>query len=292
MELDPILSALSKLKQSINNRYNDLNDKYQLVHTQLDALNVKLDNYPDKIQKVNTKLERFNNKITILDEKVDSILSIANDLHTPSPTINVAVQENPVKTKWFPFESMLESWQSYCKDNNTTIIPKTETKLSGWVRDTWKAYKQYINNEPSTMTKEREELLKAANFPFNYLTSTNHPSENSEKKAKDTPTKQETKNTQKIIMEKEVGKNPNPTTTPSTRSSTIKKDTTTTKTTEYKNSESMSTEMKTTESNKTKSKNTESKTIVLLKQLGKKSITPPTKSIASIANDKKLSEKI
>jgi hypothetical protein len=142
------------------------------------------------------------------------------------------------------------------------------------------------------MTKEREELLKAANFPFNYLTSTNHPSENSEKKAKDTPTKQETKNTQKIIMEKEVGKNPNPTTTPSTRSSTIKKDTTTTKTTEYKNSESMSTEMKTTESNKTKSKNTESKTIVLLKQLGKKSITPPTKSTASIANDKKLSEKI
>ncbi len=124
MELDPILSALSKFKQSINNRYNDLNDKYQLVHTQLDALNVKLDNYPDKFQKVNTKLERFNNKITILDEKVDSILSIANDLHTPSPTIDVAVQ------------SMLESWQSYCKDNNTTIIPKIETKLSGWVRDT------------------------------------------------------------------------------------------------------------------------------------------------------------
>ena len=41
MDLDPILSALSKLEQSINNRYNDLNDKYQLVHTQLDALNVK-----------------------------------------------------------------------------------------------------------------------------------------------------------------------------------------------------------------------------------------------------------
>jgi len=95
MDLDPILSALSKLEQSINDRYNDLNDKYRLVHTQL---------------------EEFNNKITNLNEKVDSILSIANDLHTNSPTINVAVPENPVKTKCFPFASMLETWQSYCKD--------------------------------------------------------------------------------------------------------------------------------------------------------------------------------
>ena len=90
---------MSKLEQSINDRYNDLNDKYLLVLTQLDALNVKLDNYPDKFQQVNTKLEEFNNKITILDEKVDSILSIANDLHTTSPTINVAVPENHDKTK-------------------------------------------------------------------------------------------------------------------------------------------------------------------------------------------------
>jgi hypothetical protein len=67
-----------------------------------------------------------------------------------------------------------------------TIIPKAETKLSGWVRDTRKAYKQYINNEPSTMTKEREELLKAANFPFNYPTSTDGPSEQN---TKSTPTK-------------------------------------------------------------------------------------------------------
>jgi len=153
MDLDPILSALSKLEQSINDRYHDLNDKYQLIHTPLDALNVKLNNYPDKIQQVNTKLEEFSNKITILIEKVDSIISIANYLYTTSPTINVAVPENPV-SKQFPFESMLQTWQSYCKENNTTIIPKTDTKLSGWVRDTRKAYKQYINNEPSTMTKE------------------------------------------------------------------------------------------------------------------------------------------
>jgi hypothetical protein len=25
---------------------------------------------------------------------------------------------------------MLQTWQSYCKDNNTTIIPKTVTKLT------------------------------------------------------------------------------------------------------------------------------------------------------------------
>jgi hypothetical protein len=118
---------------------------------------------------------------------------------------------------------MLQTWQSYCKDNNTTIIPKTENKLSSWARDTQKAYKQYINNKPSIMTKKREELLKAANFPFNYPTSTNPPSEYSEKKAKPTPTKHETKNTQKIFKEKEVGKNSNPTATPSTRSSTRKK---------------------------------------------------------------------
>ena len=209
MDLDPILSALSKLEQSINDRYNDLNDRYN-----------------DKYQLVHTQLEEFNNKITILNEKVDSILSIANDLHTTSPTINVAAPDTPAKKKRFSFESMLQTWQSYCKDNNMKIIPKAETKLSGWVQDTWKAYKQYINNELSTMTKEWEELLKAANFPFNYPTSTNPPSENSEKKAKSTPTKHATKNTQKTVKEKEVGKNPNPTTTPSTRSSTIKKDTT------------------------------------------------------------------
>ena len=52
MDLDPILSALSKLEQSINDRYNDL-----------------------------------NNKITNLNEKVESILSIANDLHTTSPSM-------------------------------------------------------------------------------------------------------------------------------------------------------------------------------------------------------------
>jgi prefoldin subunit 5 len=74
MDLDPILSALSKLEQSINDRYTDL-----------------------------------NNKITNLEEKVESILSIVNKLQTTSPTVNVAAPDTPQKTKRFPFESMLQS---------------------------------------------------------------------------------------------------------------------------------------------------------------------------------------
>jgi hypothetical protein len=70
------------------------------------------------------------------------------------------------------------------------------------------------------MTNKLEELLKAVNFPFNYPTSIN---ENSEREIKSTSTKHATKNTQKNVKEKEVGKNLNPTTTASTRSSTIKK---------------------------------------------------------------------
>jgi hypothetical protein len=109
------------------------------------------------------------------------------------------------------------------------------------------------------MNKEREELLKAANFPFIYPTSTDHPSE---KNTKSTPTKHAPKNT---LKEKEVGKNPNPTSTPSPRSSTIVKDITTTK--------------------------ADSKAAVPKKQVEKKSITPPTKSTAVIANDKLVSGK-
>ncbi len=172
--------------------------------------------------------------------------------------------------------------------------------MVGW-ETLQKVYKQYINNEPSTMNKEWEELLKATKFPFSHPTSTNSPSE---KKTKPTSTKHATKTTKKLtswkettaasrtteigtqndvettpigmqknntsstkkitmktVKEKEVGNNPNPT-TPSTRSSTRKKDTTTTKTTELK-------------------------TIVPRKQVRKRSSTPPTKLPSSIANDKK-----
>ncbi len=49
---------------------------------------------------------------------------------------------------------MLQAWQFYYKENDTTLVPKSEFKLNGWVRDTRKANKRYINNEQSTMNKE------------------------------------------------------------------------------------------------------------------------------------------
>ncbi len=40
MDLDPILSALSKLEQSIKDRYNDLNDKYNDLNNKITKLNL------------------------------------------------------------------------------------------------------------------------------------------------------------------------------------------------------------------------------------------------------------
>jgi hypothetical protein len=34
----------------------------------------------------------------------------------------------------------LQAWQSYCDKNNTTLVPKSEFKLNGWVKDTRKEY--------------------------------------------------------------------------------------------------------------------------------------------------------
>ncbi len=95
---------------------------------------------------------------------------------------------------------MLQAWQFYYKENNTTLVPKSEFKLNGWVRDTRKANKQYINNEQSTMNKEWEELLKAVNFPYIHPTNANR---SSEKKVKSTLTKKTTKNTWTLTSQKE-----------------------------------------------------------------------------------------
>jgi hypothetical protein len=85
------------LEQSINDRYNDLNDKYQLVYTQLDAVNVKLDNYSDNFQQVNTMLEEFSNKITILNEKVDSILMMDTHMYIAPCFWQVACKNDSYK---------------------------------------------------------------------------------------------------------------------------------------------------------------------------------------------------
>ncbi len=60
------------------------------------------------------------------------------------------------------------------------------------MRDTRKAYKPYVNNEPSTMNKEWNEILKAVNFLLIHPTSTNSPSD---KKVKSTPTNHATTTT-------------------------------------------------------------------------------------------------
>jgi hypothetical protein len=49
---------------------------------------------------------------------------------------------------------MLQAWQSYCKENNTTHVTKSEFKLNGWVRDIRRAYRQYMNNKPLAMNKQ------------------------------------------------------------------------------------------------------------------------------------------
>jgi hypothetical protein len=52
------------------------------------------------------------------------------------------------------------------KEHNTTQIPKTEVKLYAWARDVRRAHRDFRSNKKSTMTKQREEQLLAANFPL------------------------------------------------------------------------------------------------------------------------------
>jgi uncharacterized coiled-coil DUF342 family protein len=98
MESDPLLTALSKLEHLVNNRFDAINDKFQVVSAQLNALNVnahhlhsKFDTFGEKIQQVYTKLDEFSNKITLLDEKVDSMQSFTNNLHNNSSNSNIAI---------------------------------------------------------------------------------------------------------------------------------------------------------------------------------------------------------
>jgi predicted nucleic acid-binding Zn-ribbon protein len=117
MEPFPLLTALSKLEQLENIRFDSINNKLQLVSAQLDALNLnahhlhsKFDNFGEKIQQVNTKLDEFSNKITVLDEKAVSVQSFTNDLCNNSSTSNVAISGGHIKTKHCTFKSMLQAW--------------------------------------------------------------------------------------------------------------------------------------------------------------------------------------
>jgi hypothetical protein len=51
--------------------------------------------------------------------------SFTNDLHNNSSTSNIAILGGHTKAKWCTFESILQAWQSYCKENNTTFVLKS-----------------------------------------------------------------------------------------------------------------------------------------------------------------------
>jgi Skp family chaperone for outer membrane proteins len=145
LRLEIISARLDALEGNVHNLHSKFDEKFQQVNTKFD----------EKFQQVNTKLDSFSDKIQVLDEKIDSVQSFTNDL-----------QNNSSTGKRVTFESMLQAWQTYTTEHNTTQIPKSEGKLNTWARDMRKAYKNFKNNKKSTMTKQREEQLIAANFPF------------------------------------------------------------------------------------------------------------------------------
>ena len=124
---------------------------------ELSAALLKLENL------VTTRFDQLDSKVSALENKIESLETsidhpVSQDEHGVSTGMGI---------KRASFDFMLDSWINYCKRNKTNVVPKAETKLNGWVRDTRKAYRNFLNNEPCTMTAEREEKLKAANFPFN-----------------------------------------------------------------------------------------------------------------------------
>jgi hypothetical protein len=145
------------LEQSINTRFDELNDK------------------------LNTKLDEFSNKIMILVEKVESVLH-SPMTYTTIPQLSILqCQENTLR-----LNNVLSN-PCYKHGNPTTKeiaqqSSKIRIQLNGCERHL-KAYKQ-----PSAMNKEQEELLKAVNFPCHHSTSTNSLSE---KKVKSSSTKHE-----------------------------------------------------------------------------------------------------
>ncbi len=85
MESDPLPTALSKLEQLVN-------DKFQVISARLDASNVH-------IHHLHSKIDELANKITVLYEKVDSVHSITNDFNNNTSTSNVAISGGHIKTK-------------------------------------------------------------------------------------------------------------------------------------------------------------------------------------------------
>jgi hypothetical protein len=145
-----------------NTKYRYPKQQFNIVVTskemeELSAALLKLENL------VTTRFDQLVSKVAALENKIESLETsidhpVSQDEHGVSTGMGI---------KRASFDFMLDSWINYCKRNKTNVVPKAETKLNGWVRDTRKAYRNFLNNEPCTMTAERDEKLKAANFPFN-----------------------------------------------------------------------------------------------------------------------------
>jgi hypothetical protein len=109
---------------------------------ELSAALLKLENL------VKMHFDQLDSKVVALENKIECLeASMDHPVNKDEKDVSTGLG---IKRATFDF--MLESWINYCKRNNTTVIPKSETKLNGWVRDTRKAYKKFLNNQPCTMT--------------------------------------------------------------------------------------------------------------------------------------------
>jgi hypothetical protein len=87
--------------------------------------------------------------IAVLEDKIETVQS-SKELRNS----NVAVKCGHCKAKGCTFNLMLQTQRSYCEENHTSAMPKSELNFNGWVRDTRNAYKQFINEEPPRIIKE------------------------------------------------------------------------------------------------------------------------------------------
>jgi hypothetical protein len=106
------------------------------------------------------------------------VTTVTTEIGKDPSTSNIAISTGPITAKQATFKSLLNEWLTYTKDNNTTQIPKSEVKLYAWARDVRRAHRDFKNNNKSTMTKQQEEQLLAANFLLEIkVTPTKLPSE-------------------------------------------------------------------------------------------------------------------
>ena len=113
--------------------------------------------------KVDSKV--YNNLTEVVEEKVAV-------LEAKKKAKKKGKGEDSEKRQRLTFEEMFQKWKVYCRENETTTIPKAESKLSGWVHDQRKAWRKLLNKQKTTMTTERVRQLSLAGFIFDPTTTT------------------------------------------------------------------------------------------------------------------------